>query len=102
MVSDSAPFKKNFFFISLKKGSQKSNLHNSCSFKNTFRLIDDLRDISDNGLFEKHFKEIYPEGLELKKGNLFSTKASFLDIDLKIKENKISTKLSDKRYSFPV
>ena len=49
-------------------------------------MIDDLRDISDNGLFEKHFKEIYPEGLELKKGNLFSTKASFLDIGLKIKE----------------
>ena len=82
MVSDSAPFKKNFFFISLKKGSQKSNLHKPCSFKNTFRLIDDLRDISDNGLFEKHFKEIYPEELEMKRENVSSTKASFLDIDL--------------------
>ena len=38
--------------------------------------------------------------LELKKENVSSTKASFLDIDLKMKEKKISTKLFDTRDSF--
>ena len=70
---------------------QKSNLHKSGSFTNTFRLIDGLCHINDNGLFGKQFKEIYPEGLELKRENLSSTKDSFLDIDLEIKKIKFQS-----------
>ena len=50
-----------------------------------------------NGLFEKHFKEIYAEELELKKESISNTKDSFVDINLEIKENKILTKRYDKR-----
>ena len=52
-------------------------------------------------LFEKHFKEIYPEKLQSKKENVSYTKASFFDINLEIKDNHISTKSYDKWDSFP-
>ena len=45
----------------------------------------------NNDLIEQHFHEIYPEELGLKKENVSSTKASSLDIDLGMKEKKIST-----------
>lgn len=52
--------------------------------------------------FEKYFNEIYPEELELRRENLSSTKASFLDIYLEKEENRISTKLSDKSDFLPI
>lgn len=54
-----------------------------------FCFIDDLCVISDNAFSEKHFKEILPEELELKKENVSNTKVSFLAIDLELKECKI-------------
>ena len=69
-------------------GLKKSNLQKAGSSAST---CDDLCPIIDNGSFEKHFKEIYPEELELKK-----EKVSYLNINLDIKENKRSTKLFDK------
>lgn len=54
-----------------------------------FCFIDDLCAISDNAFSEKHFKEILPEELELKKENVSNTKVSFLAIDLELKECKI-------------
>lgn len=80
--------------------SKKSNLHKARSFTNTFYFIDDFYAINDNYLFEKHFKEIYLEELELKKEKISSTKVSFLDTDLDIKDNKISSKLYDKQDFF--
>lgn len=56
-----------------------------------FCFIDDLCAISDNAFSEKHFKEILPEELELKKENVSNTKVSFLAIDLELKECKIQT-----------
>ena len=52
-----------------------------------------MRLIIDNGLFEKNLKEIFPDELELRNEIVSSTKASFLEIDEKIKDNKVSTKL---------
>ena len=45
---------------------------------------------------KKNFIGIYSEELKLKKQNISSTKASFLDIDSEIKDNEISTELCDK------
>ena len=42
-------------------------------FTNTSYFNDDLCPIDDKGVFEKHFNEVYPEELELKKLNLSST-----------------------------
>lgn len=75
-------------------------MHRAHSFAITFRFIDDLSEINDNGLPEKHFKEIYPEELDLKKEKVSCTKASFLDIEIQI-FGIISTNLYNKRYSSP-
>ena len=50
--------------------SRKSNRHNTLSFANTFRFIDDLCVINENGLPETYHKEIYPENLEFKRENV--------------------------------
>ena len=36
---------------------------------NSFRFINDLLSLDDDNTFEKHFKDIYPTEVELKKGN---------------------------------
>ena len=65
-----------------------------------FRFIDDLVAINDNYEFEKCYKEIYPSELELKKENKNNSTATFLDLDISIKEGKFETKLFDKRDGF--
>ena len=60
------------------------------NFTNKFCIIDDLFEINGNSLFQKHFKEAYPEEQELGLTN----------IDLEIKDKKISRKLYHKRGSF--
>ena len=64
-----------------------ANLHKACSFAH---LLTNLCAINSNSLFEKHFKEIYPNKLDLKKENISNTKALFFDINLDIKDNKTS------------
>ena len=80
---------------------KKSSLHIKHSIINTFSFVNYLCAISDNGLFVKHFKEIHREELELKKENISSTKASFFDIDIMMKDHKISARLYDKGDLFP-
>ena len=50
------------------------------SFTNRFCIIDDLFEINGKSLFEKHFKEAYPEEqeLDLKKGSASITTLHFL------------------------
>ena len=56
----------------------------SCSF------MEDLCAINDNRLFEKYFKELHPEELQLKREKTPKKEATFLDINLEI------TKLLDR------
>ena len=70
-----------------------SDLHWACSFANAF--TDDLCTNSNTSLFENYFKQLYPEKLVLKKQIIFSPKALFLDINLDLKDNKMSTKVFD-------
>ena len=82
------------------KELKKTNLLKARKFSNTFRFIDDLNAMNDGGLFEQHFKEIYPPELELKKehGN---ANASFLDLDITVKDSQFDIRLYDKRDAFP-
>ena len=57
-----------------------------------FCFIDDLSAINDNGEFERSYKEIYPEELELGKENLDESEASFLDLSIKLKKQSISSR----------
>ena len=55
---------------------------------NVFRFIDDLNEINDAIIFESNFRNIYPERLDLCRENGNSADATFLDLDIKIKNNK--------------
>jgi len=82
------------------KSLKKTDVVKARQFRNTFRFIDDLLAINDNGEFEKCFREIYPPELELKKehGNHSVT---FLDLQIDLKDRRFVTLLFDKRDSFP-
>ena len=69
-------------------------------FGNVFRYIDDLLAISDNGEFERNYRNIYPPEQALKKKNVNNDSASFLDFQLSIVNRNISTQLFDKRNSY--
>ena len=104
MGSDPAPFMANLFLHHYEakyvKEVKKKDLFTARKFRNTFRFIDDLLAVNDDGEFEKCCKEIYPRELELKKehsGDL----VSFLDLQIVIKGRSFETALFDKRDSFP-
>ena len=69
LESDPAPFFDNLFSYIMNE------------LRNLFRFIDDLNMINDGGKFEKNFKDIYSEGLQLNKDNF---EASFFGFQIKI------------------
>ena len=68
---------------------------------NIFRFTDDLNSISDGGEFESSYSSIYQEELQPGKENTDKHEASFLDLDIKIKNRRFSFGYFDKRDSFP-
>ena len=66
----------------------------------TGRFIDDLCAINDGGDFNASFKNIYPPALELKVEHN-GDHATFLDLDITIKDGIFVYKLFDKRDAFP-
>ena len=106
MGSDPAPFMANLFLYyyenKLLKQLKGEDLISARKFGNTFRFIDDLCAINDDGLFEKHHHEIYPPEVELKKER-GGERVSFLDLEIKITQTQrqFVTSLYDKRDAFP-
>ena len=78
---------------------KKKDLIRARRLCNIFRFID--KSINDAGEFGKHFQDIYPEELELGKENSSNLEASFLDLDIKIKDGRFRVGLFDKRDGFP-
>ena len=68
---------------------------------NIFRFIDNLNAINDGGEFESSYSNIQPQELQPDKENTDKLEASFLDLDIKIKDGKFHFNLFDKRDSFP-
>ena len=56
--------------------------------------------LNDGSTFEKHYKDIYPTELELKKENNSNSCASFLDLYIYIGNGEFHTRLFDKRDNF--
>ena len=79
---------------------RKLGLINIRKINNTFRFIDDLLSLNDDNIFEEFYKNIYPKEMELKKENTDKSSATFLDINIKIENGTIITKLYDKRDNF--
>ena len=69
------------------------------AFNDTSRYLDDILNI-DNTHFDDFVKTIYPRELTLNKANISDQAASFLDLDISIKDNVLSTKIYDKRDDF--
>ena len=84
MGSDPAPFFANLFLYHYERqwllNMKKKDLAKARKFGETFRFIDDLCALNDGGEFEKHYREIYPEEMQLGKENKDNKKASFLDL----------------------
>ena len=80
---------------------KKTDIGRARHFGNIFRFINDLTVLNDCSQLGRSFQKIYLPELELKKENLGYVEGSFLDLMINMKDKKISTKLFDKRDSFP-
>ena len=69
------------------------------AFNSTSRYLDDLLNI-DNIHFEHMVHRIYPAELQLNETNASDTEAAFLDLNLSIHIDIVSTKIYDKRDDF--
>ena len=104
MGIDPAPFWANLFLYqyehryidSLIPDDRISARH----FHSTKRFIDDLCALNDGNLFERVYREIYPDELELKMEHS-GNHGTFLNLDITIKEGIFVYKLYDKRDAFP-
>ena len=86
------------FMLSLSEDNQ-SDVNEA--FNSTFRYLDDLLNI-DNNFFDSMVNRIYPSELQLDKGNMSDTEASFLDLHLSISDGFVKTKIYDKRDDFDI
>ena len=69
------------------------------AFNSTSRYLKDLLKI-DRIPFEHMVHRIYPAELQLNKANASDTEAAFLDLNLSIHSEIVSTKIYDKRDDF--
>lgn len=104
MGSDPAPAFANLFLFHYEStwlnSIKKTNPILARKFGQVFRYIDDLLTLNDGQAFENHFREIYPEELELTKENLDTLHTNFLDLAIEIIGGVFTTKLYDKRDNF--
>ena len=71
------------------------------AFNSTSRRLDNLLNI-DNIFFEQMVHRIYPAELQLNKANASDNEAKFLDLNLSIHNDTVSTKIYDKRDDFDI
>ena len=80
---------------------KKNELAKTRKLCNIFRFIDDLHSINDGGVFESTYLNIYHKELQLGKENADKQEASFLNLDIKVKDGIFHFNLFDKRDPFP-
>ena len=77
------------FMLSLSDNNQTDIIE---AFNSTSRYLDDLLNI-DNSYFEQIESQIYPTELQLNNTNSSDTEASFLDLNLSITNDIVSSKI---------
>ena len=104
MGIDPAPFWANLFLYFFESKFVQSLISlgstRAYHFHSVGRFIDDLCAINDREEFLSSYKEIYPPELELKIEHQ-GTHATFLDLDITIKDYIFVYKLFDKIDAFP-
>ena len=88
-----------FFFVMREKKSRENQADIIEAFNSTSRYLDDLLNI-DNIYFDQMVDRIYPTELQLNRTNSSDTEAPFLDLNLCISNDTVSTKIYDKRDDF--
>ena len=69
-------------------------------FNHTSRYIDDLITLNNDGNLMSSMNRIYPKELVLSLENEDDQQATFLDLDIKVRENCFQVKTYDKRDAF--
>jgi len=104
MGIDPAPFWANLFLYHFESKFIQSLVTNGSkrayNFHSVGRFIDDLCALNDRDEFSNSYKEIYPPELQLKIEH-HGNHATFLDLDITIKDGCFIYKLFDKRDTFP-
>ena len=104
MGIDPAPFWANLYLYHYEKEYMDTSIHinksKALKFHGVYRFIDDLCAINDAGEFSRSHRDIYPSVLELKMEHQ-GQHATFLDLDISIKDGIFVYKLFDKRDAFP-
>ena len=78
----------------------KENYGIAKKFNNTSRFIDDLATLNNDGYLQQFKERIYPKELVLNQENKEDNWATFLDLEVHIKDGKFYTKTYDKREAF--
>ena len=94
-VGDIAYISKRYYVRVLLKELGLLDTTSGTYQQDLFRFIDDLLSLND-GTFEKHYKDIYPTELTMKKENNNSCASFLLDMYIYIKNGEFHTKLFDK------
>ena len=89
MGTNFAPLLLICFTKSLTKKNKRYDMIDA--FNSTFRYLDDLLNVG-NIHFEQKVHRIYPAELQLNKANASDTEAVFLDLNLSIHNDTVSTK----------
>ena len=96
--SDPGPFLPTYSYTFVKVDELKKNdLIKARKVCNIFRFINDLNSINDSGEYESSYSNIYPEELQLGEENTDQHEASFLYLNIKIKDGKFHFDRFDKR-----
>ena len=104
MGIDPAPFWANLHLYSYEcsfiTGLMSTDKGRAMKFRYATRFIDDECNLNDDGEFGRSFHEIYPECLQVKCEHQ-GPRATFLQLDVTIRDGIAIYKLFDKRDNFP-
>ena len=104
MGTDPAPYMANGhlykYEFAFQDKNRKTNYKLAKSLNYTYRYIDDVTPINDSRTFFENIDRIYPNDLILTKENIGSNKATVLDLDINITNNKFDINIYDKTDTF--
>ena len=104
MGIDPASFWANLFLYTYENEYMSEIISNdnvkARHFHATKLFIDGLGTLNDGGVFNDVYKDIYPPKLQVKVKHS-STHATFLNMDITVKDGVFIYKLFDKRDAFP-
>ena len=94
------PLVANLFLFCYERDFTKEKRYGMTdAFNSTFRYQDDLLNI-DNIQFKQMVHRIYPAELQLSKANASDNETAFLDFNISVHNDTLSTKIFNKRDDF--